>query len=170
MAATAFFAYQFAGISRTYTNAAGNTVTQPAIPPGLIQSSTSTIWVLAQFTPSTTSSSFDHVAGTFGNATGTIDKSGTTSFTTARLFIVTARRKPGTTAAMVDQTIVVTVNSVEVGRLFFDGELEACVPLVLGYVGSGSDARFALTGANDTTFGITAVDASLQIMVELIGD
>lgn len=89
------------------------------------------------------------------------------------LFRASARRKPGTTGAIVAQTVVITVNAVEVGR-FNVNAADAGADPVCGYVEifnttATGDTRFNLN-TYAISFGITAADSDLEIFFEAVGD
>lgn len=98
-------------------------------------------------------------------ATGTIEG--------AYLFRASARRKPGTTGAIVAQNVVISVNTVEIGR-FPVLAANAGEDPVVGYVEffcptATGDTRVNLA-LNALSFAITAVDSDLEIFFEVIGD
>lgn len=94
---------------------------------------------------------------------------GAAAATTGRYFKAGARRKPGTTGAIVAQTVIFTVNSVEIGRFTVkaaaayadpeSGYVELCSP--------AADARLDITTYN-LTCAITTVDTDIEIFFEFI--
>ncbi len=87
-------------------------------------------------------------------------------------FRASARRKPGTTGAIVAQTVIFTVNSVEVGRFYVQAAAAGADP-VCGWIdystGGVADARFDIT-TNNLVCGVTAADSDLEIFFKLLGN
>lgn len=86
-------------------------------------------------------------------------------------FRASARRKPGTTGAIVAQTVVWTVNSVEVGRFNVEAAAAGADP-VCGFceiVNTAGDSRFDIT-TNNLVCGVTAADTDLEIFFLLFGN
>ena len=94
---------------------------------------------------------------------------GAASATTGRYFKAGARRKPGTTGAIVAQSVVFTINSVEIGRFTVkaadayaepeSGFVELCSP--------AADARLDITTYN-LICTCTAADTDIEIFFEFI--
>ncbi len=85
-------------------------------------------------------------------------------------FRASARRKPGTTGAIVAQTVVWTVNSVEVGRFNVEAAAAGADP-ICGFceiVNTSSDTRFDVT-TNNLVCAVTEADTDLEIFFLLIG-
>jgi hypothetical protein len=133
----------------------------------------------AAFTPSATtctvaSSDADAISITGGTAREfTCIPNSAGNIEGAYLFRASARRKPGTTGAIVAQNVIISVNSVEIGR-FPVLAANANEDPVVGYVEffcptAIGDTRVNLN-TNPLSFGITAVDTDLEIFFEVVGD
>ena len=131
------------------------------------------------FTPSGTTSTVsqsdaDAVSVTNGTAREfTCIQNAAGSIEGAFLFRASARRKPGTTGAIVAQNVVISVNTVEIGR-FPVLAANANEDPVVGYVEffcptATGDTRVNLA-LNALSFAITAVDTDLEIFFEVVGD
>lgn len=93
------------------------------------------------------------------------------SMATAYMLRASARRKAGTTLAILAQTVVVTVNAVEVARYAVLAAGVSADP-VCGYAywfNPAADARLALVTPWDVVFTVTAADASLEYFIEIVG-
>lgn len=82
-----------------------------------------------------------------------------------------ARRKPGTTGAIVAQTVTFTINSVELGRFTVLAADASTDPISgsIEIVTPAGDSRWGLVG-RDLTIGVTAADADLEIFFSMSGD
>ncbi len=156
---------------RTYQNAAGNLVATapPQLAPFEIEFFT---WVVFEFTPSGTAANIDYVNGTSSGVTGlTIDKNNSTAGSGGKFLMLTAHRKPGTTAAILANVITVSVNGVEIGRLYIEAGSNGAFGLFFAAVpGAAEDARYNLSGSGttgDLIFALTQADPSLTIHGEL---
>lgn len=90
---------------------------------------------------------------------------------TAYVLRASARRKAGTTAAIVAQTVIITINAVEIARFSVLAAAISADP-VAGYVEQAmpaGDARFAFVTPWDLVFTVTAADPSLEYFVEVLG-
>jgi len=89
----------------------------------------------------------------------------------AVLFAATAQRKPGTTGAIAAQSIVFSVNSVEIGR-FSVPLTPAGLDPTCGYVvfyNSTGDTRVNLD-AHPLAIASTATDSDMEIVVWIVGN
>lgn len=89
----------------------------------------------------------------------------------AYLFRAGARRLTGQTGAIVDQTVVFTINSVEVGRFTVLAVGAGSDEPVSGFIyvfSPTADTRFALATYN-LVATVTAADSDLEIFVEIVG-
>lgn len=87
------------------------------------------------------------------------------------LFAATARRKPGTTGSIAAQTVVFSVNSVQIGRLTVPAAAAGIDP-VCGYTTyyhSTGDTRTDLS-TYALAVSVTAADPDLEIVVWMIGN
>lgn len=131
--------------------------------------------LIYRFSPTGTSGNIDPVNGTTSGVTVISSFKShwdEASIGSAQLMILTAKRKDGTTAAIVDQLITVSINSVEVGRIYVDGTNEKFGLFMFVLPNDRTDSRFALTGASTTgdfIFAFTAADPSLEIYLEVAG-
>lgn len=129
------------------------------------------------FTPSGTSVTINPTGtdaisitnGTFRESVGI----GSTAMASAKYFVLGARRKPGTTGAIVAQTITFVINSVTLATIKVASAAASADP-VAGYViltapDEAPDTRFDIT-ANDIVIGCTAADTDLEIFFLIIGD
>ena len=133
----------------------------------------------AAFTPSSTtctiaSSDADAVSITGGTAREfTCIPNAAGNIRSAYLFRASARRKPGTTGAIVVQTVIVSVNAVEIGRFPVLAANAGEDPIV-GYTEFFFPTALGDTRVNLQTyplsFAITAVDTDLEIFFEIVGD
>lgn len=127
------------------------------------------------FTPSDTTVTINPTgenAITFTNATGREYLCTTNPIVGAYFLFAKARRKPGSTGAIVAQTVTISLNSVTVG-VFNVAAATAGSDPVSGFVSSffpgvAGDTRFDLQTYN-LTVGVTAADSDLEIEITLIG-
>ena len=86
-------------------------------------------------------------------------------------FRASARRKPGTTGAIVAQTVVFTVNSVEVGRFNVEAAAAGADPVCGAFelTNTVADTRFDIT-TNNLVCGVTAADTDIEIFFLLFGN
>lgn len=89
----------------------------------------------------------------------------------AVFFAATARRKPGTTGSIAAQNVVISVNSVEVGRFAVAAASAGLDPGVghIVFYNSAGDARVNLA-TYPFTIGVTAADADLEIVLWMVGN
>lgn len=158
---------------RQYLNAAGNKV-RPIAAPSAPEEVTGTTWFVAQFTPTGTSANVDVFNNTSSGVSSLILDGPATglALTGGKFFLLTAGRKAGTSAALVDNLITVSVNSVEIGRIYVDTNTGTCGWCAFFVPGDREDARVNLTGTSttgDLVFALTAADPSLTIHIECIG-
>lgn len=131
-------------------------------------------WFQAEFTPSGTSGTLnadtlavtgcvaDLIQNNIGGTGGTLP-----SFATA--VAITARRKPGTSGALVDQQIIFTINSVEVARIEVDGSEEHFGAHVTSHPPAKGDPLYDIHTHNTISWTCTAADSDLQICVFIGG-
>lgn len=161
--------------TRLYANSSGGSIVDPIdtyAPPWETSSATK---VLAMaLTPSGTSVTIDPTAtDAVSVTTGTMRLQiaiGAHTLTGAYYFRAFARRKPGTTGAIVAQEITFTINSVQVGK-FTVAAADASTDPISGsieLVQPTLDTRFNLTSYN-LVIGATASDADLEIVFEIVG-
>lgn len=129
--------------------------------------------VYAAFTPSNTTVTINPTAEnaiTFTNATGREYLCTSNAMAGAYFFAATARRKPGTTASMAAQTVIVSVNSVEVGRFNVEAAAADATPRCgfVSFFNVSGDQRLE-TAANSITVGVTAADPELEIVLWAVG-
>ena len=88
----------------------------------------------------------------------------------AYMLRASARRKPGTSDTIVAQTVVMTINSVEVGRFNVLAAAGGADPVAgFCYVFTPeADTRFALISHN-LVFTVTAADPDIEIYCEIVG-
>lgn len=123
-------------------------------------------WFAIKATPTNTSSTIDLIAGTQSNAGATIERNldGFSSVAGAYAFRLTARLKDGAAGTLADNNIRISINSVELGRIYVTASNQKCGELV--WFSHTKDTRWATDGTNDLTFTLTAVDADLEIVLE----
>lgn len=159
----------FPHLVRTFLNAAGNLVAAavPQLAPFEIEF---TNWIVAEFTPTGTAANIDYVNGTSSGVSGlVVDKSSNTGGTGGKFFILTAHRKPGTTAAILANTVIVSINSVEVARLYIEGVTGNCGVFFTAVPGTVEDVRYSLSGSGttgDLIFALTQADPSIVLHLE----
>lgn len=90
---------------------------------------------------------------------------------TGNVIIASARRKSGTTAAILAQTVVITINAVEVGRFTVLAAGISADPVCgfLQWFSPAADTRFALVTPYDVVVTVTAADPSLEYFIEIVG-
>lgn len=158
-------------LARNLQNAAGNTVTP--LPPEFANFETEfTKWLVAEFTPTGTAANIDHVNGTSSGVSGlVIDQVDSAAGSGGKYFLLTARRKAGTTAAILQNTVIVTINSVEIGRLYIQaGTTGPFGVFFFALPPDVEDTRFALSGTSttgDLIFALTQADPSVVIHLEI---
>lgn len=128
----------------------------------------------AAFTPHTgttvTINPTGHNAITWTNATARKSLCSKDPIEAGLFLAATARRKPGTTASMVAQTVTITINSVEIGRF----NVEAAAANVNPRCGFFStcqtelDNRILTNGLN-ISVGISTLDPELEIVLWVAG-
>lgn len=93
------------------------------------------------------------------------------SIADAKFLLLTAKRVAGTTAAIVDNLITVSINSVEVARLYIDASDEEFGTFQFALPNGRVDSRFNLNGGTNGrfNFAFTAADPSLEVYLEAGG-
>jgi len=158
-------------LHRTLQNAAGNTVNPPS--PEFANFETEfNRWLVAEFTPTGTAANIDLVNSTSSGVSGlVVDKYNSDAGTGGKFMLLTARRKAGTTAAILSNVIIVSINSVEIGRIYVQaGTNGQCGIFFFALPTDHEDARFALSGTSttgDLIFALTQADPSLTIHLEI---
>lgn len=127
----------------------------------------------AAFTPSSTSVTINPTgenAITFTNATASEYLCTNDPIAAAHFFAATARRKPGTTGAIAAQTVVITVNSVEIGRFNVESAAASANPRVgfTSFFNVAGDSRMTTDGQN-IAVAVTAADTDLEIILFAAG-
>lgn len=135
--------------------------------------------VALAFTPTGTSitvnpTADDAITVTGGTAREYISLSGAI-IASAHHFRAGARRKPGSTGAIVAQLVTFTINSIELGRFTVLAAAAGEDPVSGSFemVSPTPDARYALFSggaSRDMTIAVTAVDSDLEIFFEMSGD
>lgn len=152
--------------------------TNPGIPefvfPGVSQDLTAASALYAAFTMTGTSGTLASTSeGVITPTNCTLRESYNTKphIGGAVLLAATARRKPGTTGSIAAQSVVFTVNSVEIGRFSVPATSAGLDP-ECGYVcfyNSAGDTRVDLA-TYSLTIGVTAADPDLEIVVWIVGN
>lgn len=161
-------------IARHITTAAGSEL-HPDITKAPAHVITPTNWVMIKFSPTATSGNIDIKNDTNSGITLISDERSMWGeyIGEAKFFRLTARRKDGTSAAIVDNLIIITVNSVEIGRIYVDGANEKFGEFKFALPENRTDTRVnvAAGGTNGRfNFTATAADASLEVSLEVAGD
>lgn len=154
-------------------NAAGVAVARPNIPIQMEEVEGSD-WLYAIMVPSGTAGNIDHVNGTSsGWASITVDKNGVTPILGGKVFILTGKIKAGATTDLVNNLITVSINSVEVGRIYVDADNQRIGWMAYSLPGDREDARFALSGTSttgDLIFAASAADPALELHLLILGN
>lgn len=155
------------------TASGGNPVKIPTIPAHR-QKTEGTNWLDATMVPSGTAGNIDMVNGTSSGWTSlVVEKWAAAPLPSAFFMLLTGRIKPGATTSLVNNLITVSINSVEVGRLYVSAATQK-----IGWFGfqlpeGRSDTRFALSGTGttgDLLFALTAADPALELRLIILGD
>lgn len=124
-------------------------------------------FVLIKATPTNTSSTIDLIAGTQSNAGATIEKNldGFSAISGAYAARLTARLKDGAAGALSDNNIRLSINSVELARVYVTATGQKTGEFT--WFSHTKDTRWATDGTNDLTITLTSVDADLEIVIEI---
>ena len=151
----------------------GYIVTRPPIP-SRREEVEGSVWLDFIGIPSGTSGNIDYVNGTSSGWTSLkVDKAGVTPMTGGKFFLLTAAKKDDASAAIVNNLITVSINSVEIGRIYVDADTQTCGWFGFILPGDREDARFALSGTSttgDLIFALTAADPNLEIRGIILGN
>lgn len=145
-------------------------------PSPLTLSDASGVLALA-FTPTATSGSFSVTAGVLTATGATVrlkavvnDGIDTSAPYTLRVF---ARRKPGTTAAIAAQLITIkdSTGTIKLAEVYLSSALANAEPVsdFIDVPRANGDTRWSLSTGQNLLFTVTSVDASVEVVVELVG-
>jgi len=161
--------------SRTYANTGGATIEGINVYAGPWETTAATKVLEMAFTPTDVSVTVnpagdDSVTMTNGTMRTQVCVGGHT-MAGAYYFRAGARRKPGTTGAIVAQAITFTINSVQVGK-FTVAAADASTDPICGSVEMVSptlDTRFNFGTPWDLIVAVTAADSDLEIFFTIVG-